>query len=1042
MTYKENIERLRGRGRYNLDRRWRNANDRISFINKQEKEAIGNINKATNLLVGKTFGSPDIRTGEGGLIPFQYGEYISKEEQKGIEAEKADRARKVEALSKRLQEVSDIDTAHLNVKQDMLINGYLYEDADRFAKLSPHAQVAYARRKLGIWKESVGSKLNYKLAKDNTEYTLKEWPEKLTSEKIHNDPNIPPVVKEAFVDKILDNLIKENGIDGFSEELLELEGINDYVDPRTGEIKNGAHSLAKKGVMDKYRTIYNVTSSQNLRVELFENFKSDRDLTKLISGLAGTLDNRENPLGPLGAWDEAEKLFVSWLMSGDVTKGQLYTIFENAPSPIKIKNKKQVYLNSHRKRLDNILVKYAAAKQRRDNANQITDNAKADKFKQDAILRLNEGGDLYNYLFVEEKIDEKPFDQRADIVNRVLTNLQTAWIDEGGDFEPKPGANFAPWLTDVYNDLVFTDQGELIERATVKLDAGIPLEPNDLYGMNDASLATLKRHRNWGQNQGLILRDALQYRKVTPNGEVGYELSIPNMVKSALKLAALDDKNEELVNHLTQKNIGVFKAAWAELVGSDGRWLDKSGTMDGNKAFAYAMGKVRYNLGLGPDDTGKMRNAGEVNDDLQWDIKGEEKKDIIRDQKRGEYLATSILTKFEGLSPAQLLEQEYWIPSLGPDSVDFKKLLAYAEGKGGKIPEVYNWIAGYMPNHTAEDLAAWQLAQIGKVLPTTSAVNEAMKLTETIAGFNRLIGYKTNSSDLHQAKINAIDGLNERNYSTAITWETGLKFDEGGSLIHPEIKDNPNYMGNNLEAWLEKYGPADGEAEDAGDITATLSEADVYNRAYNEKGYHDNDPGPRPNIKDFPIQPGDERVNIPFSPHATAALGEYNVSAYQEALKEWEQKNNTYRPLTKTKVVYDGSSKSRSKKITLTFNPETDSYDEPPKEDGLYLKTRKERKLQKDLLIQKSIDARIERAASLPDSKVVPIHRTNDGRYIQGPITVYKHVDADGYVQYKLKPSGPKSNLQSFWNIPGSPVLSPALQDYAMELYNTNLQTV
>ena len=48
---------------------------------------------------------------------------------------------------------------------------------------------------------------------------------------------------------------------------------------------------------------------------------------------------------------------------------------------------------------------------------------------------------------------------------------------------------------------------------------------------------------------------------------------------------------------------------------------------------------------------------------------------------------------------------------------------------------------------------------------------------------------------------------------------------------------------------------------------------------------------------------------------------------------------------------------------------------------------------------------------------------------------------ANGNVKWKIAPVGSESYLQSFWNIPGSPVLSPALQDYAMELYTTNLQT-
>jgi len=319
-----------------------------------------------------------------------------------------------------------------------------------------------------------------------------------------------------------------------------------------------------------------------------------------------------------------------------------------------------------------------------------------------------------------------------------------------------------------------------------------------------------------------------------------------------------------------------------------------------------------------------------------------------------------------------------------------------------------------MPHHTTEDLANWQLAQVGKTLPTTSAINEAMKITETVAGFNRLIGYKTNSTDLHQAKINAIDGASFSGVPTYPTAnlteaEQNLKFDKYGKPI-----------------------PVDGEV---GDDTADSGGSKSSNQIYIDKGFHEEKPGPKPKLTDFPVQPGDEI--------AWRWLGRpYNHEVYQAALKEWQEKKNTYRTLTKTQVVYDGESPTRSKTITLTFNPETDSYDEPPKEDGLLnLKTTEERKLQKEFLIQKSRDARIERAALQPDSKVVNVHRTNDGRYIQGPITVYKHVDEDGYVQYKMKPSGPKSNLQSFWNIPGSPVLSPALQDYAMELYGTNLQT-
>ena len=164
MTYRENIERLRERGRYNLQQRKANARNRIGFINDETKEIVDNIGKATDLLVGEQFGSIDITSGKGGLIPFQYNERIKKKQEEGIEAEKLDRQDKVKRLNERLQQVSDTDTAGLKAKYELLTNGYQYEAADRFTKLSPHAQVAYARRKLGIWKESVDSKLNYKLA--------------------------------------------------------------------------------------------------------------------------------------------------------------------------------------------------------------------------------------------------------------------------------------------------------------------------------------------------------------------------------------------------------------------------------------------------------------------------------------------------------------------------------------------------------------------------------------------------------------------------------------------------------------------------------------------------------------------------------------------------------------------------------------------------------------------------------------------------------------------------------------------------------------
>ena len=1097
MTYKENIERLRARGRYNLAQREANTRARINFIEAQEKEAIDNINKGSELLVGKRFGSANITSGEGGLIPFKFGEYLDKQEDIGFEAEKKDRARKVAELAKKLQNASDIDTAHLNVKYDMLMNGYLYEDADRFAQLSPHAQTAYARRKLGLWKESVADKLNYKLAKDNTEYTLKEMPGKtFTPEGIHNDPLISPIIKEAFVDRVLDDLIKENGIDGFSKELLELEGINDWVDPQTNEIVFGAHSEAKNKVMGKYRKNYNESSSRQQLELLLDNFKSDKDLLKLLSGVKGLNNslagkNGSGPLGPGDAWVVVEDHLASILANGDMDEDELKKIFYDQPSPTV---PGQRMLESHRRRFENIIQKAGNEINQRANARKHLDDNKGQAYVDNVIdLRMQPGGDLYKFLYEEKEIDKLPFDQRAKVVRSVLSSLEMDWVrNHGGELQL---GQSAPWVDDLFTDLVYIDQDELLSRAITMLETGESIRPRDWEQLSPKSKAVLSNHPKFGTNQGLIEEYALRYETVTPNGKPGWKFVIPDLVKTALKNHELNDQDGALVQDITARMTAVYKAAKQKAFD-----LDKSGEMTGDRAHDIAMGEVKYQLGLEERDD-KLRKTKEVEKVLSYKPSEVQVVDDYN-TRRGEKLAIILGNKFTGMD---MLTQAYWIPSLGPNSQEFKELLKYAETGEGGIPKIYNWIAGNMPNHTVSQIASWQLAQVGKTLPKTDLTGEALLLNEIVTGFNRRIGYKANSSDIQQAKIIAVDGVNftigppaididkdpgakalwnslliknpdlkEQGYSlakgskpgtytlvhedettelhgTPVTFETtSLSFDEKGLPVYAPVEENPMYMGNNLEAWLAKYGPGADGPPDAGDATRTISpeeerenviigEENRLNQIYIDKGFHDEDPGPPPKLEDFPIQPGDEKFVVPLDPRITAEFYNYNVYAFQEATKEWEQKKNTYRPLTKE--ITRGSRKKY--KSTMYFNPETDKYEHKNIEARLFpgekisgraalSKSRGERQLQ----------LRLTRANALPDEKVVNIHRTNDGRYIQGPITVYKHVDEKGYVEYKINPKGSESYLQSFWNIPGSPVLSPALQDYALELYNTNSQTV
>jgi hypothetical protein len=92
MTYRENVNYLLNRERINTNQIRANTNEQISNIRNAEKTAISNIQKAEGLLVG-TDPSASFARGKGGmgnagqgLIPWQFGRYVKKEETAGTQA--------------------------------------------------------------------------------------------------------------------------------------------------------------------------------------------------------------------------------------------------------------------------------------------------------------------------------------------------------------------------------------------------------------------------------------------------------------------------------------------------------------------------------------------------------------------------------------------------------------------------------------------------------------------------------------------------------------------------------------------------------------------------------------------------------------------------------------------------------------------------------------------------------------------------------------------------------------------------------------------
>tara|TARA_Y100001938_G_scaffold76856_1_gene106319 strand:- start:4251 stop:7916 length:3666 start_codon:yes stop_codon:yes gene_type:complete len=321
MTYRENVKNLLARENINLRRISDNTQTKINEIDKKKKETIDNIGKATELLIGGgKLSAGDIfqrgrdkkeLTGEG-ILPYLYGRHVRGKDIEGKEAFEADRKEQLEQLAllqKQLKGLKDIDTAHHEAKYQLLLNGGYYEDADRFAQLSPHAQVAYAKEKLNLHHTTVKDSLSLWMSKDETQLDVNGF--KYTPKSVTGIPLAPIALKEHALNVGLDTIRHQRGIDGFNPKFLELMGTSDL------------EKKAKKELLNKYREQYGIESSYNTRLKIIKEFMNDNeyDFNRVISYFKGTKGTNGELLHPAGAWDEAGKLVVSMGVGGGLPEG-------------------------------------------------------------------------------------------------------------------------------------------------------------------------------------------------------------------------------------------------------------------------------------------------------------------------------------------------------------------------------------------------------------------------------------------------------------------------------------------------------------------------------------------------------------------------------------------------------------------------------------------------------------------------------------------------------------------------------------------------
>ena len=291
-SYSRNIERLRSDERRNVQQ---STAQRTSMAN-----ITGNrqINEATD--IAEKLSAFSTTLGEWKEKDIEKKQYEGKLAAREAREENAER---LYELSQELETVKEQDTRYHEIKAEMLrLQGpSAYPDADRLAKLSPWAQVGYAQEKLRVFNDTYDSKLAH--AMQNSEKSIKIQGISFTPKELHDNNISDPILKEAALQVIGNDIKKAAQLDRFSPEMRKLAGTSDAI------------TKAKEGQLAKYRQRYNLESSANTRgkavLEWKNSAKNGDDLYRYLLVHGATIDGKGTILGNTGAWTALDSQLVS-----------------------------------------------------------------------------------------------------------------------------------------------------------------------------------------------------------------------------------------------------------------------------------------------------------------------------------------------------------------------------------------------------------------------------------------------------------------------------------------------------------------------------------------------------------------------------------------------------------------------------------------------------------------------------------------------------------------------------------------------------------
>ena len=953
MTYRENVNYLLNRERINTSKIQANTNEQISNIRNAEKTNIGNIQKAEGLLVG-TDPTASFARGLGGqgnagqgLIPWQFGRYVKDESVKGTQAaidDRKDQLARLAELQNHLELVQSQDTQMHEMKYQMLLNGAYYEDADRFTKLSPHAQVAYAQHKLNLYSETIEDKLSYYMAK--SEDALDVNGVGYTPKSVTGIPLAPLALKEHALNVGLDKIRTQHGINGFSAEMLELAGV-------TGT--EGSEQKAKAALLGKYRNQYTIQASHDTRVREFMNFINNDtyDLNRVLTVYKGTYDESLNLLNYKGAWEEFEKIAVDALVRGDITEEQLYAAFDVVNYDPAHKGKK--FIDSHGHRYDSII------RQAKDDRKEILD-------KEIELSKLNaleikaqfekdtQGG---NALLTRLRREGKLRDEHLEV-------YYTAWKNAGGAND----GDMPKWLTAIYT-VQEQDQDKIYDDAVKNLNERKYLTAYDIRNATPETINKLRQLPNFQMSAQYAAESIKRFEKE----DGGWDMGITTTIKEALKISGEDElpANWTVLYNNTFKG---YQNAYHD-------YLTKH-QMTPENAHSAALQHIRVNWGL-PVPGAKSDITSEtspyrkeplyIKPNITTPIG-----DRVVDQ------ANKIGKLYEKTGDFTFLKK---VSIIKPDSEDHKMLIEYRDrGGSGPIPTILTGVNRHFREFTIEDLINAQLIALEGPdggLKSYSAVDQSLKVEGLQELRDRLL-YKPTSSSKVTAKLDAIDG--ESNFPV------DQPVDE--TVDQPVEEDQPQTVDELYEdEGLAKEDEIKKEEEEGYDWEAAALKA----------------AGPKPQ----PPEPVDQNNLGGIS--LTQANKNYAkaVEKYESDLKAWESDVAAMTPDT----IGQGKPLTRRRVVKNRYNIQTgvvtDYYwngewtTKPP--EGI------------DLTGAEEITKK-----SHPELYNMPVVE-------EGSDTENIEVDdtAGPTLDNKI------SYLQSIYNLPGSPVLSPLQQGYAGELIAMNL---